>query len=483
MPVRLPMAEAQEAAAIRAALAEVVGPAHVLAGADADPHLSDWRKRFTGTALAVVRPGSTEEVAQLVRLAAHHSLAVVPQGGNTGLCGGATPDAGNRNLVLLTTRLSRVRSIDPLNNTMVIEAGVPLLRAQDAAREAGRLFPLSLAAEGSATIGGNLSTNAGGTQVLRYGNARELCLGLEVVTAEGEIWSGLNALRKNNTGYDLRDLFIGAEGTLGIITAACVKLFPLPRSTGTALVGLNSVDQALRLLDLAQQHAASTLSGFELFSDICLHLVEKHQPRLRSPFAASHAWYVLIELSNHQDANATNAMLEDLLGAALDAHLIDDAVIAQRTAQASELWALRESISEAQAAEGKNIKHDISVPISRIAEFVRETNAQLAQRFPGVRMVIFGHLGDGNLHYNVSAPGFGSGLNDGGFIARQPEVYETVHNQVHRFGGSISAEHGIGQLKRAELPRYKSPVEMALMRRIKQALDPDHRMNPGKVLD
>ncbi|HET7773243.1 MAG TPA: FAD-binding oxidoreductase, partial [Burkholderiaceae bacterium] len=291
------MAELQAAAAIRAALAEIVGPAHVLAGTDAAPYLTDWRKRFTGTALAVVRPGSTDEVAQLVRLAARHGLAIVPQGGNTGLCGGATPDGGHRNLVLLTTRLHRVRSIDPLNNTMVLEAGVPLLRAQDAAREAGRLFPLSLAAEGSATIGGNLSTNAGGTQVLRYGNARELCLGLEVVTADGEIWSGLNALRKNNTGYDLRDLFIGAEGTLGIITAACVRLFPLPRSTGTALVGLASIEHALNLLDLAQQHAGSTLTGFELFSDFCQQLVEKHMPRLRSPFAARHAWYVLMELS------------------------------------------------------------------------------------------------------------------------------------------------------------------------------------------
>jgi FAD/FMN-containing dehydrogenase len=467
---------------VLAALAAIVGETNVVTGADAAPYLTDWRKRFTGAALAVVRPASTEQVSRVVRLAAQHDLAIVPQGGNTGLCGGATPDAGSRNIVLSTSRLNRVRSIDVLNNTMIVEAGVPLARAQDAAREAGRLFPLSLAAEGSATIGGNLATNAGGTQVLRYGNARELCLGLEVVTADGEIWSGLNALRKNNTGYDLRDLFIGAEGTLGVITSACVKLFPLPQSTGTALVALHRVEDALALLDLAQQHAASTLTGFELFSDFCLRLVEKHFSDHRSPFAARHDWHVLIEISNHQSAEATTTLLEHLLETALAAGLIEDAVIAQSGAQAAELWELREHISEAQAAEGKNIKHDISVPISRIAEFVRETDALLARRFPGVRMVIFGHLGDGNLHYNVSAPGFGSGQDDGSFIAQQPAVYEAVHDQVHRFGGSISAEHGIGQLKRDELLRYKSSVEVALMRRIKQALDPDNRMNPGKIL-
>ncbi|KPF66862.1 hydroxyacid dehydrogenase [beta proteobacterium AAP99] len=476
------MAEPLDTEGVLAALAEIVGTANVITGADAAPYLTDWRKRFTGAALAVVRPATAEEVARVVRLTARHGLAVVPQGGNTGLCGGATPDAGSRNIVLSTSRLNRVRSVDVLNNTMILEAGVPLAHAQEAAREAGRLFPLSLAAEGSATIGGNLSTNAGGTQVLRYGNARELCLGLEVVTAEGEIWSGLNALRKNNTGYDLRDLFIGAEGTLGVITAACVKLFPRPQSEGTALVALRSVENALALLDLAQQHAASTLTGFELFSDFCLSLVERHFSDHRSPFAARHDWHVLIEISNHQAAESASTLLEHLLETALAAGLIEDAVIAQSGTQAAELWELREHISEAQAAEGKNIKHDISVPISRIAEFVRETDALLAQRFPGMRMVTFGHLGDGNLHYNVSAPGFGSGQDDGSFITMQPAVYETVHDQVHRYGGSVSAEHGIGQLKRSELLRYKSPVELALMRRIKQALDPDNRMNPGKVL-
>ncbi len=470
---------------MRAELARIVGEAHVLSGADAAPFLTDWRKRFTGAAQAVVRPADAQQVAQIVQLCAATRTPLVPQGGNTGLVGGATPDDSGTAMVIHLGRLNRIRSIDPLNNTVIAEAGVVLQTLQDAARDADRLFPLSLAAQGSATIGGNLSTNAGGTQVLRYGNARDLCLGLEVVTPQGEIWSGLTGLRKNNTGYDLRDLFIGAEGTLGIITAACLKLFPLPASSGTALAALQSVDDALRLLELAQRMAGPTLTGFELFNDLCLRLVEKHFSDHRTPFAQRHAHYLLIEISNHEGQEHTQALLERLLEAAFSANLVQDAVIAQSGKQAAELWELREHISEAQAAEGKNIKHDISVPISCIGDFVRETDALLQQQFPGVRMVSFGHLGDGNLHYNVSEPEVphrNIGAASGALLLQQPHVYCLVHDQVHKFGGSISAEHGIGQLKREELLRYKSATEMRLMHVIKNALDPLGIMNPGKVI-
>ena len=461
------------------ALEKLLGREHVLTSdADKAGYLTDWRRRFTGQALAVVKPGSTEEVAALVKLCAEHGTPIVPQGGNTGLCGGATPDKRGNAVVLSLARLQKVRALDTLNNTITLEAGCILQTVQEAARAANRLFPLSLAAQGSCTIGGNLSTNAGGTQVLRYGNSRDLCLGLEVVTAQGEIWDGLNGLRKNNTGYDLRDIFIGAEGTLGVITAACMKLYPLPKAQPTALCALNALPQALQLLDLAQTHCGPTLTGFEMFNEMSLQLVEKHFAH-RSPFGARHPYYVLLEISDHENEAHATAMFESLMEQAFEAGLIDDAVIAQSISQSKNLWELRENISEAQAHEGKNIKHDISVPISRIAEFVEKTDALLQQHYPRVRMVNFGHLGDGNLHYNVS-PAVGEG--EAEFLARQPGIYQLVHDSVVAFKGSISAEHGIGQLKLEENARYKSAVEMRLMRAIKQALDPHNLMNPGKVV-
>ncbi|MGZ9074838.1 MAG: FAD-binding oxidoreductase [Burkholderiaceae bacterium] len=457
-----------------------IGASRVLtAPEDTTPYLTDWRGRFTGRAQAVVLPATTDEVAAIVRACAEHRTPIVPQGGNTGLVGGATPDASGDAIVLSLKRLNRVREVDAINGTLTVEAGCVLHDVQQAAHGAGRLFPLSLAAEGSATIGGNLSTNAGGTQVLRYGNARELALGLEVVLPSGEIWNGLRGLRKDNTGYDLRDLFIGAEGTLGVITAACLKTFPLPRAQVTALFALDEIALALALLALAQSSAGPTLTAFECFSATCLQLVTRHFPDQRSPFERAHAQYVLLQLSDHEDAQHAAALLQALAEQALDKQLIADAVIAQSAAQSDALWKLRELISEAQAREGKNIKHDISVPISSIARFIDETDALLSQRFPGVRMVTFGHLGDGNLHYNVSSP---HDVAEERFLAHQPAIYECVHDQVTRFTGSISAEHGIGQLKRDENARYKSVVEMNLMRAIKRTLDPLNIMNPGKVV-
>jgi FAD/FMN-containing dehydrogenase len=461
-------------------LAQTAGAAHVLTDPAAiAPYVTDWRKRYTGRAQAVVRPATTDEVAAVVRLCAQTGTPVVPQGGNTGLVGGATPDDSGRAIVLSLARINRVRAIDPVSNTITVEAGCPLQRVQEAAREAGRLFPLSLAAEGTATIGGNLSTNAGGTQVLRYGNARELALGLEVVLPSGEVWNGLRGLRKDNTGYDLRDLFIGAEGTLGVITAACLKTFPLPRGEGTALLAVPTIDAALALLQHAQALAGPALTGFELMSDLCLQLVERHFPPHRSPLAERSSYYTLLQVDDHESDEHATALLQAIAAEAIERGDATDAVLAQSVAQARGLWALREFISEAQAAEGRNIKHDIAVPIAAIARFVDETNALLAQQLPAARMVIFGHLGDGNLHYNVSPP---PGVADSEFVARHPAVYRLVHDQVARYDGSISAEHGIGQLKRGENARYKSAVELALMRRLKEALDPQGLMNPGKVV-
>jgi FAD/FMN-containing dehydrogenase len=461
-------------------LHDIVGADHVLTESDAvAPYLVDWRRRYVGRAQAVVLPATTDEVARIVAWCARTGTPVVPQGGNTGLVGGATPDDTGRAILVSLKRMTRMRAVDPANNTLTAEAGCVLLDVQAAARAHDRLFPLSLAAEGSATIGGNLSTNAGGIQVLRYGNARELCLGLEVVLASGEVWHGLRGLRKDNTGYDLRDLFIGAEGTLGIITAACLKTFPLPRAQITALLAVPSLQAALRLLGDAQSRCGPTLTAFECFSDFCLSLVERHFEGQRSPFGARHPHYVLMELSDHEGQQHATTLAEGLIGAALESGLVRDAVVAQSVAQARALWSLRESISEAQTREGKNIKHDIAVPISSITRFVDETDALLQQRFAGVRMVTFGHLGDGNLHYNVSPP---LGMDEARFLALQPAIYATVHDQAHAFGGSISAEHGIGQLKRAESARYKSEAELRLMKSLKQALDPLGIMNPGKMI-
>ncbi|MYN14608.1 FAD-binding protein [Pusillimonas sp. TS35] len=463
-------------------LVQMLGRQHVLTGAPAQSYVTDWRGRYQGEALAVARPGSTEEVAQLVRWCVAHKVPMVPQGGNTSLCGAATPDGSGAAVVISLTRLDKVRGIDTDNDTMVVEAGCILQSVQQAARDAGRLFPLSLAAEGSCTIGGNLSTNAGGTQVLRYGNARELVLGLEVVTAEGDIWHGLRGLRKDNTGYDLRDLYMGSEGTLGIITAATLKLYPLPVASCTALVALQSVEDGVSVLSAARKGFGPALTGFELIAGNCLQGVVQCYPQQRLPFegeSAAMPWYALLELSDSESAAHARERFEAVLGEVIESGLVADAVIAENIAQSKALWHLRESIPLAEKAFGKSIKHDVSVPVSRIAQFVTETNAALQASFPGVEHVIFGHLGDGNLHYNVAK---GTGYDEEALLALQNQVYTLVHDSVHRFGGSISAEHGVGQLKRDLLPRYKDPVELALMRRIKDALDPHGLMNPGKVL-
>jgi FAD/FMN-containing dehydrogenase len=443
------------------------------------PFLRDWRGRFTGRARAVLRPGSVDEVAQLVRLCAAERVPVVPQGGNTGLVLGSVPDAGGSAVVLSVARLDRIRALDAANRTVTVDAGVILQHVQEAAAAAGCLFPLSLAAEGSCTIGGNLSTNAGGTGVLRYGNTRELCLGLEVVTPQGELWSGLRGLRKDNTGYDLRDLYIGAEGTLGIITGAVMKLYPAPKASVTALAALPSPGHALRLLSLAQDRAAAGLTGFELMSAYCLDLVAKHFPALPRPFAAPSPQYALLEISSSASEAHAVALLEAAMGAALESGIATDAVVATSVAQSRGLWHLREHIPLAQAADGKNIKHDISLPVSTIPGFIAHTEPLLQQAFPGCRLVCFGHLGDGNLHFNVAPP---PGIDNDTFLVNQGAVNRVVHDAVMEHGGSISAEHGIGALKREELAHYKSPVELNLMRAIKAALDPLGIMNPGKIL-
>ncbi|HEX5801997.1 MAG TPA: FAD-binding oxidoreductase [Azospira sp.] len=458
-------------------LQSLVGAANVLTGEAMAPHLVDWRGRYRGAARCVVRPGSAAEVAAVVRACADVGAPIVPQGGNTSLCGAATPDRQGRAVVVCLARMNRIRAIDAENNTLTAEAGCVLAAIQQAARDAGRLFPLSLAAEGSAQLGGNLSTNAGGVQVLRYGNTRELTLGLEVVLPSGELWQGLRGLRKDNTGYDLKHLFIGAEGTLGVITAATMKLFPLPTAVATAWVAVPSPRAAIGLLTALQGEFGPLLTACELVSEVSLGLVLRHIPGAARPLGDS-PWYVLVELSSGGDADL-QSWLEAYLAGLLEGGLCSDAAVAQSEAQAQRLWALRENISEAQKIEGISIKHDVSLPISHLPDFLDQAGEALAQAFAGLRVVAFGHIGDGNLHYNLSMPEDGD---NAAFIAAQPDVNRIVHDLVHAHGGSISAEHGIGQLKREELLRYKSPVEMGMMRAIKQALDPRGLMNPGKVL-
>ena len=450
---------------------------------DKAPFLLDWRKRYQGSAIAVAQPDTVEDVQKVVRWCIANNCRIVPQGGNTGMSGAATPDNSDRNLVLSLARLTTVRAIDPVNNTITADAGCTLAQVQQAASDAGRLFPLSLPSEGSCTIGGNLSTNAGGCQVLRYGNARELCLGLEVVTASGELWQGLRGLRKDNTGYDLRDLFVGAEGTLGIITAATLKMYPQPAAQVTCLATVASPHKALELLGMAQAHLSSTLTAFEMISDICLDLVAEHFPACPKPFKEASPYYVLLECSDAESEAHATERFESLMEQAFERDVVSDAIVADSIARSQALWALRENISEAQAAAGKNIKHDISVPISAIGDFVENTNALLAKTFPNIRMVVFGHLGDGNLHYNVSPPSDMAGPEHAdAFLAMQPDINRVTHDAVVAAGGSISAEHGLGVLRRDENARYKSAVEMNMMHAIKQTLDPDLRMNPGKVL-
>jgi FAD/FMN-containing dehydrogenase len=463
-----------------AQLRAAIGAAHVLTEGDLSAWETDWRKRTQGKALAVLRPGSTEEVAACVRLCAAAGTPIVPQGGNTGLVVGGVPDTSGREVVLSLTRINRVRAIDAANLTMTVEAGCVLQNLQQAAEDAGYLFPLSLAAEGSCTIGGNLGTNAGGTQVLRYGNTRDLCLGLEVVTAQGDVWDGLTGLRKDNTGYDLRDLFIGSEGTLGIITAATMKLYPQPAATLTAWAAVPSMEAAVTLLGLAQKHLGAGLTGFEVMGQFALSLVAKHMTQLRVPFHEESAYCVLLENSDQESEPHAREQFERLLEAALEDGCATDAVVAENIAQAHSLWHVRESIPLAQPLEGLNIKHDISIPVSRIPAFCAETDFLLAREIAGVRLVNFGHLGDGNLHYNVQAP---AGGDPAAFLREQEEHVNTlVFDQVKKFDGSISAEHGIGALKAEKLPHYKSPVAMGMMRALKKALDPQNILNPGRVV-
>lgn len=447
--------------------------------ADMAPFLEDWRKLWRGQALAVAQPNTAEAVAAVVRWCAETGTPIVPQGGNTGMSGGATPDGSGRSIVLSLARLNRVRSIDPVNDTVTVDAGCLLAQVQTAADEVNRFFPLSLAAEGSCTIGGNLATNAGGTGVLRYGNARDLCLGLEVVTAQGEVWNGLTALRKNNSGYDLRDLFIGSEGTLGIITGAVLKLFPKPAARVAAFVGVDSVDDALAIFGRARETTHASLTAFEFLSKTCLDLVVRHIPGARSPIDASASWYVLIELSGPSSEDVLRESLENLLTTAFEAGHAVDAAVAQSLAQSQDFWRLRENIAEAQGAEGKTIKHDIAVPISAVAAFLRDCDAAVAARWPDIRFVTFGHLGDGNIHYNFSPSDHGD---QALFMAQQDAINQLVHDMVVAHGGTISAEHGLGMLRHLEADRYRSPVERRLQRAVKLALDPAGLLNPGKLL-
>ena len=457
----------------------IVGPAQLLTD-DLAPWEQDWRKRVRGRALAVVRPGSTAEVAAVVRACAAHRTAIVPQGGNTGLVVGSVPDASGTQIVLSLQRMKAIRALDAANLTVTVEAGCVLQQVQEHCAAAGLLYPLSLGSEGSCTVGGNLGTNAGGTQVLRYGNTREFCLGLEVVTASGAIWDGLSGLRKDNTGYDLRHLFIGSEGTLGVITAATMKLYPMPTARLTAWACVPTLQAAIDLLGLAHRHLGAGLTGFELMGRFAISLVARHFPQIRIPPWQDAPWCVLLELSDEESEAHARDRLEALLGAALEQGCASDALVAESLAQAQAMWHVRESITLAQAEEGLNIKHDISLPVSGIAQFCEHTDALLERELPGVRLVNFGHLGDGNLHYNVQcAPGADSAA----FLAQQEDRVNTlVFDAVRRFGGSISAEHGVGELKRDKLPHYKSAVALQMMQSIKQALDPHNLMNPGRVL-
>jgi FAD/FMN-containing dehydrogenase len=468
-------------------LCHIVGSANILTDGDLSAWTQDWRKRSSGKALAVLRPASTDEVAQIVKVCVAYlskhpdcGLSLVPQGGNTGLVVGSTPDASGQQILLSLQRMNAVLSVDAANLTMTVQAGCILQNLQQRAEEADLLFPLSMASEGTCTIGGNLACNAGGTQVLRYGNTRDLCLGLEVVTARGEIWHGLSGLRKDNTGYDLRDLMIGSEGTLGIITAATLKLYPLPAARLTAWTAVPSLEHAIELLTLARRHFDAGLTGFEVMGSFALGLVAKHFSQLHMPPQMEAPYCVLLEISDHVSEQHAREQFEALLEVALEQGLVTDAVVAESLSQANQLWHIRESIPLAQPLEGLNIKHDISVPISSIAEFVRSTDALLQQAIAGVRMVNFGHLGDGNLHYNVQAP---ATMDPALFLAEhEKQVNTLVYDSVAAFKGSISAEHGVGSMKVEQLEKYKSPVALDLMRAIKRALDPQNLLNPGRVV-
>jgi len=455
---------------------KIVGDKYAVTdAADIAPYVTEERDLFHGRSPLVLRPGSTAELAAICKLASEHRVALVPQGGNTGLVGGQTPHNGE--VVVSMRRLDKIRDVDTASNTMTCEAGVILQVAQQRAAEVDRLFPLSLGAEGSCTIGGNLSTNAGGTAALAYGVAREMALGLEVVLADGRVLNLLSKLKKDNTGYDLRNLFIGAEGTLGFITAATLKLHPKPRAIETAYVGLASPAQALKLLAISQSEAAGTLTSFELLSEIAVDFSVRHGIDVRDPLESKHRWYVLMELSSPRDDS--RATLEAILAKGLEDGIVDDAVIAANLSQRQGFWKLRDEMSAAQKPEGGSIKHDISVPVVAVPDFIEQADAAVVKLIPGARPVPFGHLGDGNIHYNVSQP-IGGDTTD--FMNRWHAVNAVVFEIVLKMGGSISAEHGIGVLKRDELPEVKDKVAIELMRQIKAMLDPHGIMNPGKVL-
>jgi FAD/FMN-containing dehydrogenase len=464
----------------RAELRTLLGDAAVLdQPTDVAAFVTDWRGRYTGRTIAVAQPRSTLQVSQLLAWCAARGVPIVPQGGNTGLVGGATPDESGSVLLLSTRRLDRVRQIDTANDTMTVEAGCLLQNLQEAALAQNRLFPLSLAAEGSCTIGGNLATNAGGTQVLRYGNTRDLTLGLEAVLADGTVWDGLRGLRKDNTGYDLKQLFIGSEGTLGVITAATLKLFPVPRARVVSLVALADLSAAIRLLERARSAAGPALTAFELMSRICLDLVEQVLPLRRPAFAPDHRWLALLEWSDHEDEAHATRQCAQMYEAAIEGGDALDVVISHNLRDCDALWQLRESIPEAQARQGGNVKHDISLPISCTEAFVHETELALERLCPELRTLVFGHLGDGNLHFNVATkPGIPVSV----AFEREQQINEIVYGAVARFGGSVSAEHGIGQLRRDLLKRTKSATEMGMMHSIKKAFDPQGIMNPGKLI-
>ena len=462
-------------------LAAIVGASHVLTrDEDVARHVTDWRGRYSGLARAVVRPASTAEVSAIVRLCAARRVAIIPQGGNTGLVGGSTPDLTRTEVVLSLGRMSAVRRIDPMDNSMTLEAGCTIIAAQEAAATQDRLFPLALASEGSATIGGVVSTNAGGEQVLRYGNTRELTLGVEVVLPDGRVLDALGPLRKDNTGYDLKQLFIGAEGTLGIVTAATFRLFAQPRTVVTAWVAVRDPQAAVELLARMGSAVGERVTSFEIIGLNALEQVLAHgSPGMRCPLPGRHPWAVLLDLSEASSLLDPTPTLEQVLAAAMDDGLVLDAAIASSGQQAKAFWALREHVPEAQRIHGASIKHDISVAISRIPAFIAETDAALGALMPGIRIVCFGHVGDGNLHYNQAKP---PGMSDTDFYAHEEAVHDVVHSIVARMNGSISAEHGIGRLKQHAFLEYKPPVAIELMARIKRAIDPDNLFNPGRVL-
>ncbi|TNE56978.1 MAG: FAD-binding oxidoreductase [Alphaproteobacteria bacterium] len=463
-----------------AALEKIVGPKGALRpGPDQAPYLKEWRDKFQGATPLILRPASTLELSEILKLTYEADVAVVPQGGNTGLVGGQIPHPGGDEILISLDRMTHIRAVDTDNNTLTVDGGVILAEVQKVATDHNRFFPLSLASEGSARIGGLLSTNAGGTNVLRYGNAREQVLGLEVVLPDGTIWEGLRGLRKDNTGYDLKDLFIGAEGTLGIITGAVLKLQARPRDHAAALVGLRSPADAIALLAQARAAFDQALTGFELMSRRGLEFVIASFDDARDPLAAPHDWYVLLELSSTDQPGTLSPRLERFLADVLQEGLIADAALAASDQQRRDFWDLRERFSEAQKPFGGSIKHDISLPASKIAEFLERANDLVAKACPGIRPVPFGHLGDGNLHYNLTQP---EDMDKQAYLDQWPQISRIVHDLVSEMGGSISAEHGLGQLKRDEIKRYKSEIEMDLMRRIKQAFDPKGLMNPGKVV-